>query len=101
MGSAYKRLPEYRETIEFQEKALEIFCRLGNGRDEAACLDRMALLCMLLGDYDKAVRFHELALEESPKAGGAGLEGESLHRAIHLYEKALEGLCRVRKLTGG
>ena len=99
MGSAYKSLPEYREIIELQERALEIFCRLGDARDEAAGLDRMALLCMLLGDYQKAARFHELALEEGLRTGNAVLEAESLRRAIVLYEKALEGLRRVRKLA--
>lgn len=114
MGAAYKQLPEYREAIGLQERALEVLRRLGDVGDEAADLDLMGLLYMLLGDYRKAAKFHELALEEGRgigdvRPGGESPRGPSCARkmefdhycsAINLYKRALEGLRRVRKLVG-
>jgi tetratricopeptide (TPR) repeat protein len=114
MVAAYARLPEYREAIEFQERALEILRRLGDIEDDAADLDLMGLLYMFLGDYRKAALFHELALEEDRLIGGVRPEGGPLcsagyvramqfdhyYRAIDLYKRALQGLRRVTKLVG-
>ena len=99
MEAAYKGTPEYREALKLQAEALEIMRCLGDVRSEAADLDHMGLVWMLLGNYRKAAQFHELALEEGRLIGAESPGAKSLWRAVRLYEKALEGLFRTQHLS--
>jgi len=113
--SAYRYLPEFVKALKLQERALEVLLHLGTeGPDVAADLDNLGLVYMFLGDYRKAAKLHEEALEEwgrtdERRPGEGPLLSRDCARmdrfalyctAIDLYRGALERLGAMGETFG-
>ncbi|MEP0753475.1 tetratricopeptide repeat protein [Trichocoleus sp. Lan] len=63
MGVVFFSLEEYKQTIEFYEKALDIWRQISNQQSEALTLDNLEKAYRALGDYEKAIAYNHQHLD--------------------------------------
>lgn len=103
LANALSNSGQHGEGLEVAERCVEIQQILGNQREVAANLGRVASILMAAGSYDEANARYDLALAAARQVGDKELEGSflqhqgsladdrnQLERAIHLYQQALE-----------
>jgi|GEM_PF-6261533 len=81
LGDLYRRNQRPNESIEYSQKALETFCRLGERSFEAACLNNISLAHWLNGDCATALEFLNRALKINEELNDF-LEQSKIHSNI-------------------
>jgi tetratricopeptide (TPR) repeat protein len=76
LGIARDRLGESHNAIEYQKKALAIFCEIGERRGEGSALTNLGIAHRHLGEIRAAIEFHEKALAISRGIEDRRAEGE-------------------------
>lgn len=81
LGDLYRRDQRSAESIEFSQKALDSFRKLGERSLEAACLNNISLAHWLNGNYATALEFLDSALKINEELGDL-LEQSKIHSNI-------------------
>src|SRR4028119_2353726 len=68
-GARQNDLSQFREALQSWEQALIIYRKIGNRQAEAGSLGNLGLVYYSLGQYQKAIEFHQQYLEISRAIG--------------------------------
>ncbi|MGE3954467.1 MAG: tetratricopeptide repeat protein [Parachlamydiales bacterium] len=103
IGDTYESLGEYRKAIEYHEKSLQIFLKLGDLAGVGRAYGNLGNAYFSLGEYCKAIEHHKKLLQIALKLGDSDEEGRAYaglgnaydslgeyRKAIEYYEKCLQ-----------
>jgi len=90
LGIARDRLGETHNAIEYQKKALAIFCEIGERRGEGSALANLGVAHRHLGEIRAAIEFHERALAISRGIDDRRAEGEAFINLGDAYAELAE-----------
>ncbi|WP_445247560.1 tetratricopeptide repeat protein, partial [Microcoleus sp. OTE_8_concoct_300] len=104
-GNRQYEISQFREALPSWEQGLTIYQKIGNRQGKAESLGNLGLAYQSLGQYHRAIEFHQQSLEisreigfgyrvgEAASLGNLGLAYKSLgqyHRAIEFHQQSLE-----------
>lgn len=103
LGNAFRNLGKFTESIENYQKAIELFQKIGNIRDQGTCMFNLALSYRDLGNFSFQKDFMDKSLDiarkisdirgESKALGGIACSYANLNKynkACRLYKKSFE-----------
>jgi tetratricopeptide (TPR) repeat protein len=96
LGLAYKKLGEYRRSIEHHEQHLQITREIGDRRGEGQALGHLGIVYDCLGEYRRAIEHHEQDLKIAREIGDRRGEGTALgnvglaYHSLGDYRRAIE-----------
>ena len=103
LGNVYQDWGQYAKAVEYYEKSLQIFKKIGNVKGEGQSLGNLGNVYRGWGQYPKAVEYYEKSLQIFKKVGDVKGEGSTLNnlgnvykgwgqypKAVEYYEKSLQ-----------
>ena len=87
LGSIYSRLGRYKQAIACQEKAIEIFFKLGNEAALGTAYGNMGVTYNRIKEHKKAIELCQEACRRSQNAGNKLVEARSLHNIGDAYNQ--------------